>query len=223
MTAFSEDGLSIIATKLGTPLMLDSYKSDMCMQSWGRSSHARAMIEPRAHEELKNTIVVAMTKLVGDGFNMCTIPLNSIENDDDLGTNGGNSSSAEKGVTFSSISTTHIAERIDKIERQIIEGKLLLVDDDRKPVLKVVSTVNAYSDSEVEEVLDKHATFMASTGLKHSSESGYGSNSLWEQWKGTKWDNDYNPYDDDLYDSHDMSDNLWAICDEFDIMLRLLC
>ncbi|GKC53442.1 hypothetical protein Tco_1076187 [Tanacetum coccineum] len=57
----------------GTPLMLDSYKSDMCMQSWGRSIHARAMIEPRAHEELKNTIVVAMTKLVGDGFNMCTI------------------------------------------------------------------------------------------------------------------------------------------------------
>ncbi|GJY15885.1 retrovirus-related pol polyprotein from transposon TNT 1-94 [Tanacetum coccineum] len=33
VTAFSEDGLSVIATKLGTPLMLDSYTSDMCMQS----------------------------------------------------------------------------------------------------------------------------------------------------------------------------------------------
>ncbi|GJQ89252.1 hypothetical protein Tco_0000391 [Tanacetum coccineum] len=33
VTAFSEDGLSAFATKLGTPLMLDSYKSDMCMQS----------------------------------------------------------------------------------------------------------------------------------------------------------------------------------------------
>ncbi|GJR74639.1 putative reverse transcriptase domain-containing protein [Tanacetum coccineum] len=31
MTVFSEDGLSVIATKLGTPLMLDS--CDMCMQS----------------------------------------------------------------------------------------------------------------------------------------------------------------------------------------------
>nr|GFC73656.1 hypothetical protein [Tanacetum cinerariifolium] len=31
VTAFSEDGLSAIATKLGTPLMLDSYTSDMCM------------------------------------------------------------------------------------------------------------------------------------------------------------------------------------------------
>ncbi|GJY70741.1 putative reverse transcriptase domain-containing protein [Tanacetum coccineum] len=33
MTTFSEDGLKVISTKLGTPLMLDSYTSDMCMQS----------------------------------------------------------------------------------------------------------------------------------------------------------------------------------------------
>ncbi|GKF44318.1 cytokinin dehydrogenase 3-like protein, partial [Tanacetum coccineum] len=33
VTAFSEDGLSSIAPKLGTSLMLDSYTSDMCMQS----------------------------------------------------------------------------------------------------------------------------------------------------------------------------------------------
>ncbi|GKD13983.1 hypothetical protein Tco_1198390 [Tanacetum coccineum] len=45
VTAFSEDGLSVIPTKLGTPLILDSYTSDMCMQSWGRSSYARVMIE----------------------------------------------------------------------------------------------------------------------------------------------------------------------------------
>ncbi|GKG35594.1 zinc knuckle CX2CX4HX4C containing protein, partial [Tanacetum coccineum] len=43
------------------------------MQSWGRSSYARAMIELRADEELKDTIMVAMPKLVGEGFNMCTI------------------------------------------------------------------------------------------------------------------------------------------------------
>ncbi|GJT69082.1 zinc finger, CCHC-type containing protein [Tanacetum coccineum] len=33
VTDFSKDGLSAISTKLGTPLMLDSYTSDMCMQS----------------------------------------------------------------------------------------------------------------------------------------------------------------------------------------------
>nr|GFA49918.1 zinc knuckle CX2CX4HX4C [Tanacetum cinerariifolium]GFA77827.1 zinc knuckle CX2CX4HX4C [Tanacetum cinerariifolium] len=38
-----------------------------------RSSYARAMIELRADVELKDTIVVAMSKLVGEGFYMCTI------------------------------------------------------------------------------------------------------------------------------------------------------
>ncbi|GKB38935.1 hypothetical protein Tco_0883877 [Tanacetum coccineum] len=78
-----------------------------------------------------------------------------------------------------------IAKRIDKFERQLIEEKLLLVDDDGKPLPKVVSTVNVNSESEVEEE--------------------------------TKRDDNYDPYDDDLYDSHDMYDNLQAICDELDI------
>ncbi|GJW90688.1 reverse transcriptase domain-containing protein [Tanacetum coccineum] len=66
MTAFSEGRLSVIATKLGTPLMLDFYISDMCMRSWGRSSYARAMIELRADAKLKDTIMVAMPKLVDE-------------------------------------------------------------------------------------------------------------------------------------------------------------
>ncbi|GKB12396.1 hypothetical protein Tco_0846319 [Tanacetum coccineum] len=33
---FSDAGLSAISTKLGTPLMVDSYTSDMYMQLWGR-------------------------------------------------------------------------------------------------------------------------------------------------------------------------------------------
>ncbi|GJV94902.1 hypothetical protein Tco_1546479 [Tanacetum coccineum] len=55
--AFSKDGLSAVATNLGTPLMLDSYKPDMCIQSWGRSSYARALIEVRIDVELKDNIV----------------------------------------------------------------------------------------------------------------------------------------------------------------------
>ncbi|GJU39301.1 hypothetical protein Tco_1192258 [Tanacetum coccineum] len=101
-----------------------------------------------------------------------------------------------------SISTTPISERIDKFERQMNEGKFLLVDDDGKPLLNVVSTVNADSDSEVEVVFDEHTTFMASTSLKRSSDSSYGTNSLWEEWRETKQDDNYDPYDDDLYDSH---------------------
>ncbi|GKD36599.1 hypothetical protein Tco_1252108 [Tanacetum coccineum] len=73
VTAFSEDGLSVIATKLGTPLMLDSYTSDMCTQSWGRSSYARVMIKLRADVELKDNIVVAMPKITREGHYTCNI------------------------------------------------------------------------------------------------------------------------------------------------------
>ncbi|GJV08060.1 hypothetical protein Tco_1345716 [Tanacetum coccineum] len=53
------DRVSVIATKLGIPLMLDSsYTSDTCMQSWGRSSYTREMIKFRVDVELKDTIVV---------------------------------------------------------------------------------------------------------------------------------------------------------------------
>ncbi|GKD37499.1 hypothetical protein Tco_1257706 [Tanacetum coccineum] len=416
VTAFSKDGLSAIATKLGTPLMLDSYISNMCMQSWGRSSYARAMIELRTYMELKDNIMVAMPKITREGHYKCNMHveyewkppsnkkkgvdstnkvsdsnpfkvLNSFDNDIEMGTNGGTSNldnneanssgslfwnvensststtpimdkigkfenlvidgqailldeagnplkkieysgdldskdefsrnggdsygngdydedpydddvhegqdlseeiqticdkldirvldvvknlnnprqttrgvmvgpkvsfkstkqiyrhvtvlnqlnkltvsnkndtsiSGKKkqvevsrqvvsnsnpfnalnsiendddfgtnGVTSSSISTTHIAEMIDKFERQLIEGKLLLVDDDEKPLPKVVSTINADGDNEVKEV-------------------------LWEKLKETKRDDDYDPNDDDLYDSHDMSNNLQTICDVFDI------
>nr|GEX45496.1 hypothetical protein [Tanacetum cinerariifolium] len=80
VTAFSEDGLSAIATKLGTPLMLNSYTSDMCMQSWGRSSYARAMIELRADVELKDNIVAAMPKINRKATILVTFMLSMSEN-----------------------------------------------------------------------------------------------------------------------------------------------
>ncbi|GJY06345.1 hypothetical protein Tco_0373399 [Tanacetum coccineum] len=73
VTTFSEDGLSAIATKLGTTLIFDCYMSDMCMQSWGRSTYARAMIELRADVELNDNIVVAMSKITREGFYTCNI------------------------------------------------------------------------------------------------------------------------------------------------------
>ncbi|GJX52076.1 putative reverse transcriptase domain-containing protein [Tanacetum coccineum] len=50
-----------------------SYTSDMCIQSWGRSSYIRALIEVRADVELKDNIVVAMPKLVGESFYTCNV------------------------------------------------------------------------------------------------------------------------------------------------------
>ncbi|GJY19329.1 stigma-specific STIG1 family protein [Tanacetum coccineum] len=258
MTAFSKDGLSAIATKLGTPLMLDSYTSDMCNQSWGRSSYARAMIEVRADVELKDTILADMPKLTGEGFSTCNfhdecpknidsgraknvkkpsqaprgvlvgpkvgfkptkqtfrvVPkqtnantsggkkkdvelpkevsnlnpfdvLNSV--DDDLGTNGGSSNLASKnanssGSSFcnvgsSSLITTPIVEKIDKIEKLIIDRQVTLLDDDGKPVEKVDYLGDHDGEDDVASTANDIANFMA------SEKEYYGDNSLLEQWR----------------------------------------
>ncbi|GKE51710.1 zinc finger, CCHC-type containing protein, partial [Tanacetum coccineum] len=216
VTAFSEDGLS--ATKLGTPLMLDSYTSDMCMQSWGRSSYARVMIELRADVELKDNIVVAMPKISREGHYLCNVRveykwkpprcvsckvfghiyeeclkntsagekktmkkpsqtsrgvvptievsnsnpfevLNSVDNDMELGINGGttnliNNEATSSGSSFlnvdnSSTRTTPIIDKIEKLEELLTSGKATLVDEAGNPLKKVEYPDDYDSEDEV--------------------------------------------------------------------------
>ncbi|GKA77605.1 hypothetical protein Tco_0784066 [Tanacetum coccineum] len=69
----SADGVNVIATKLRTPLMLDSYTSSMCTESWGRLGYARALIELWADLELKESMVVAIPRMDGKGNILHTI------------------------------------------------------------------------------------------------------------------------------------------------------
>nr|GEU64802.1 hypothetical protein [Tanacetum cinerariifolium] len=71
-------------------------------------------------------------------------------------------------------------------------------------------------EDEVALVGNEMADFMA------SKEVGYGTNCLVEQWKETFENNNYNldPYDYDMYECHDMSDKIQAICDNLDIKVR---
>nr|GEV96759.1 hypothetical protein [Tanacetum cinerariifolium] len=203
---FSQDGLSAIAMKIGTPLMLDSYTFDMCLQSWDRSSYVRAIIELKADAKLRDTIVVAMPKLTGEGFYMCSVRvkyewkphsllktsgnkkhdvkptkevsnsnlfdvLNSVENDVDLGTNGGTlnlvskesntSGSSFWNVENSSMSTTPIVEKIRIIEKLIMDGKATLVDNEEVPVKKVDYLNDYDSKDEVLSVDNDMARSMA--------------------------------------------------------------
>ncbi|PWA36994.1 zinc knuckle CX2CX4HX4C [Artemisia annua] len=73
LAVFSEDGLSLIATKLGKPIMLDSFTSTMCMESWGRCSFARCLIEVRANEMLKESVTMPIPLLDGAGFSIETV------------------------------------------------------------------------------------------------------------------------------------------------------
>ncbi|GJW73960.1 putative reverse transcriptase domain-containing protein [Tanacetum coccineum] len=119
VTAFSEDGLSVIATKLDTTLMLDSYTSDMC---------ANCMVFGHELDEcLKN--------IDSGGAKNLKKP-----------------SQAPENVGSSSHNTTPIAEKIDKIEKPIIDGQVTLVDDEGKPVEKVDYSGDHDSEDEVASV-----------------------------------------------------------------------
>ncbi|XP_022015012.1 uncharacterized protein LOC110914530 [Helianthus annuus] len=70
LAAYTEDGLSLLASKIGVPKLLDSYTTTMCAESWGRSSYARALIEIQAGAELKRSVMVAIPSLEGKGHSM---------------------------------------------------------------------------------------------------------------------------------------------------------
>ncbi|MCG5051263.1 DUF4283 domain-containing protein, partial [Pectobacterium brasiliense] len=56
ISVFTDDGLSLLASKIGTPKRLDGYTTDMCLDNWGRISFARALVEVNADSELKDYI-----------------------------------------------------------------------------------------------------------------------------------------------------------------------
>ncbi|GKA98541.1 zinc knuckle CX2CX4HX4C containing protein [Tanacetum coccineum] len=85
---------------------------------------------------------------------------------------------------------------LEECPNNISNGKLRFVDDDRNPL---VLTGIVDSDSEVEVVFDE------TVNLRISTIDSYLDN------------DDYDPYDDDIYDNHDISEHLQSICDDLDI------
>ncbi|GJR79370.1 hypothetical protein Tco_0150155 [Tanacetum coccineum] len=67
VVAYSEDGLSLIATQIGKPVMLDAFTSTMCADPWGRMGYARALIEVSAEKELKQEVIMAVPEEEGTG------------------------------------------------------------------------------------------------------------------------------------------------------------
>nr|GEX20262.1 hypothetical protein [Tanacetum cinerariifolium] len=67
------DGLSLIGTKIGTPMMLDSYTNSMCLESWERSSYARILIEINACNNFSDNMVMVVPNIKGTGYTKETI------------------------------------------------------------------------------------------------------------------------------------------------------
>ncbi|GJY92279.1 hypothetical protein Tco_0508061 [Tanacetum coccineum] len=66
--AYSEDGLSLIATQIGKPLLLDAFTSSMCVESRSQINFARAFIEVSSESELKSKVTMAILNEEGDGY-----------------------------------------------------------------------------------------------------------------------------------------------------------
>ncbi|GJW40181.1 hypothetical protein Tco_0066026 [Tanacetum coccineum] len=75
IAAYSEVGLSLITTQIGSPIMLDTYTSNMCVRSWGKKEYARALIEISAERELMESIVIAIPLGKGKGHTLATIDI----------------------------------------------------------------------------------------------------------------------------------------------------
>nr|GEU87775.1 hypothetical protein [Tanacetum cinerariifolium] len=68
VVAYSVDGLSLIATQVGKPIMLDAFKSSMCEDSWDRINFERAFMEINADYVLKHEVSMGIPLEDGSGY-----------------------------------------------------------------------------------------------------------------------------------------------------------
>nr|GEU50457.1 hypothetical protein [Tanacetum cinerariifolium] len=130
--------------------------------------------------------------------------LNSVDKDVEFGTNEGTTNLVKNRATSSGSSFMNIDN-----------------DGEFACNTPIVPTGIMESDSEVEVVFDEIANLRISTSGKDISDKGYGTNNLLEQWRDSYPDNDdYDSYDDDMYENHNLSKNLQSICDDLDITIR---
>ncbi|GKD43083.1 hypothetical protein Tco_1267728 [Tanacetum coccineum] len=67
------DEISLIATQIGKLIMLDSFTSSRCIDSWGRSSFKRCLIEVRADETFKDSVSmgIPLPEIFGHVYDQC--------------------------------------------------------------------------------------------------------------------------------------------------------
>nr|GEX31622.1 hypothetical protein [Tanacetum cinerariifolium] len=75
IVAYSDIGLSLISTHIRKPLMLDSYTSNMCIHSWGRSTYARVLIKISADVDLMDSLVIAIPHYDKEGHTFAMIEI----------------------------------------------------------------------------------------------------------------------------------------------------
>ncbi|GJT51663.1 trichome birefringence-like protein 3 [Tanacetum coccineum] len=75
VVTYSADGLSLIATQIGTPIMLDAFTSVMCVEAWGRIGFARALIGVSTDKDLKQEVIMAIPNVEDDGITLTMVKI----------------------------------------------------------------------------------------------------------------------------------------------------
>nr|GEU93086.1 reverse transcriptase domain-containing protein [Tanacetum cinerariifolium] len=109
-------------------------------------------------------------------------------------------------------------KKINNFEKLLLEGKCVLLDEDGNPIEKVDYSGDEGSKDKVACVDNEMATHLTS----NQSGVGYGTKSLLEQWSKTyrNVNADYDPYDDDMYESQKILNNIQSISDNLDIKVQ---
>ncbi|GJV99692.1 zinc knuckle CX2CX4HX4C containing protein [Tanacetum coccineum] len=68
--AFSEVGLSLITSKLGRPIMMGAYTSDLCLNPCGHNLYARVLVEVSLTCKFVESLVVAIPFTDGSGHSL---------------------------------------------------------------------------------------------------------------------------------------------------------
>ncbi|GKC56168.1 hypothetical protein Tco_1083766 [Tanacetum coccineum] len=132
---------------------------------------------------------------------------NSVSEEVKTGNKASTSSVQEEGKSSTPL------EKINMFEKHLLEGECVLVDDYGKPLKKVDYSGDQDSEDEIEYVDNEMTSYLASK----PSRVGYSNKSLLEKCRETYVNDDYDPYDDDMYEGQDIPDNIQSICDNLDI------
>ncbi|GKD99875.1 zinc knuckle CX2CX4HX4C containing protein, partial [Tanacetum coccineum] len=66
LQVFEEDDINLIAPFIGKPIMLDSYTSSMCNDSWGSSSFTRCLIKVNSEADLVDVVTIVTPPIVSN-------------------------------------------------------------------------------------------------------------------------------------------------------------
>ncbi|GJX16593.1 hypothetical protein Tco_0217425 [Tanacetum coccineum] len=194
----------------GSVNMIESAKSNalMCMESWGRSSFTRPMIDLRVDIELKDTLVVVVAKIEvkpmdTNSTTVCNINFGSKTMADMASPTGMKKNSRVANYNITKIMTSNLFDVLIMVENDVGAAPSDVVCSKGDMTYVNVGNnkdINLDNEDSVNDVIHdtNETSFLAPKLPKVASSSiggaASGKSSLYERWKKTY---DDNPYEDD--------------------------